>query len=155
MYSQSDLFVEVCKIIDDTVDKGQQTQASWIATSVITKHPEITGNDSDFYTLCAREHVRDTVRSALRRYKPQAGDSDPNLVLPGFKRLLKAYPIEREGDQVIVPIDQLSDPELDAKINELRAMGEGCFEHADELTRYKGQRKTPTAAPAPAKDAAA
>jgi len=137
MYTESQLFAEIGKVIDDTLAQARPAPASWIVQSVISLHPDVHGEDRDFYVLCGREHARYAVRKVLRNLKMEEDDADPSLLLPGFEHLCKRYLVERGGDQVIIPIDQLTSTELEAKAEEYRRMGHGCFKHADELIRYK------------------
>ena len=56
------------------------------------------------------------------------------------ERLQRGYLVDREKESVLVPTDQLTDTELDAKANEYGRMAEGCRLHALELRRYRMQR---------------
>jgi hypothetical protein len=49
-------------------------------------------------------------------------------------------------DEMSVPVVEMSDAEIDRKIDELRVMGDGCYAHADELSRFKVRRSTAEAA---------
>lgn len=142
MYSDNDLFTEVRQVIDRALATGLEAPAKWVAQTVLSNHVGIEGEDKDFFVVCANHHVRDTVRAALRRFKPEAGaETDPQLVMPGFDRLQKAYLVERHDEQVVVPIDQLTDAEIDAKAVEYERMAKGCMRHAEELRRYIGSRE--------------
>lgn len=57
-----------------------------------------------------------------------------------FEHLQKAYVVERNGEEVIVPVNQLSDEEIEAKIAELKKIGNEALGHADELSYYKNER---------------
>lgn len=74
---------------------------------------------------------------------------DAQLVLEGFERLQKEYLIEEDGAQVSVPIEEMSDAQLMEKHAELRAMGDGCYLHADEILRYVERRRAAIPARAP------
>ena len=111
----------------------------WMTQSLMTKFfADATGS----YLLEIKEATYDSVRNRFRerinRYKvkPEV-HADPQLVLPGFKRLQTMYCVERDGAQVAVKINKMTPDELDAKKAELRAMGAGCYEHADEIERYQ------------------
>ncbi len=91
--------------------------------------------------------LRDETRSKLiesglvvRRYKPTAEVPEPQIILPGFERLQKAYSVERNDEPTIVPTAQLTDSEIRVKAVELRAMAAGCYQHADELERFLSER---------------
>ena len=143
MLTQADLEMEVFTVIERALAQGNVAPAAWITQSVIADHTAISGDDADWYRLCAYGHVRDAVRKCLRRYRldPETA-ADPQLTLEGFERVQKMYLVERAGDQVIVPTEQLTPTEVGDKIAELRQMGTGCFLYADELERYLNQRQS-------------
>lgn len=141
MYSQSELIEEI-KAVIDALEDHQPAVASWIVQGIVSAHGDIQGTDKDFYVLCAFGHVRTAVREVFRRYRVAPDEEpDPQLIMPGFERLQKRYLVERDGDQIAVPIEQLTDQEIDEKIAELERMAAGCKCHAEELRRYKGSRR--------------
>lgn len=89
---------------------------------------------------CTRESVRRAVQSALARYKPKEDAADQSLILPGFDHIQCAYSVKRDNEQVVVPVGKMSLTEINGKIDEIEAMGRGCFEHAKELQRYRDDR---------------
>ena len=141
MFSEKELTAEVAELVRRGLLEGRTVQTSWLANAVISRHELIEGDDKDFYVLCAWSHVRVIVRQVLRRYKaePEA-KTDPQIVMPGFERLQRGYLVDREKESVLVPTDQLTDAELNAKANEYGRMAEGCRLHALELRRYMMQR---------------
>lgn len=136
MTSQFDLEQEVKETVEDLVDQGQVVKTDWVTQSIVKQHAGITGDDAEWYQLCAFGHIRYLVRQRLRLFKVTLEDPDDQVVLPGFDRLQNAYLTERDGDHVVVPIGQLTVNEIREKIGELRRMGDGCHRHADELERY-------------------
>ena len=68
-------------------------------------------------------------------------------MLPGFAHLQAYYIVEREGDEVGVPVYDLTDLELEQKADLYSSMGTGCLAHADELRRFKRARRQSTASP--------
>lgn len=141
-YSGIDLITEIRKLIDEKLECGETVQAAWIATEVTSRHENIDGEDADFHFFCTGHYVRQQVRRALKHYDCSVDKaSDPQLVLPGYECLQRAYAVTREEQQVIVPIDNLSDPEIEAKAAELENMAAGALKHADELRRYVRNRQ--------------
>jgi hypothetical protein len=142
--TQADLKAEVSELILSGIEAGQVMPAGWITEAIMEKHPipvKVLGDHHDFYTLCGFAHVRDTVRQCLRAYKDDTSQEIPEqLKLPGYDDLQKAYLIERDEEQMIVPITQCTEEELNAKIAEYRRMAEGCLHHADELVRYRKEK---------------
>src|SRR5712691_5656868 len=78
MFSETDLMREVTDEIENCLALDRPVQAAWLTNKIVGSHSRITGDDKEFYTLCAYEHVRDTVRQALRKYRPELEDTpDP------------------------------------------------------------------------------
>lgn len=141
MYTLSELTREIEKTIEYFETQNERRlHPDWITQSVIDSHPDIEGDDSDFYRCVSRAGIRDQVRQRLNRYKAKPEvEVDPQLVLEGFERLQKRYLITEDGEQVAIRIQDLSSIQRRAKASELRAMGAGCYQHADELDRYDAQ----------------
>lgn len=142
---QVEVISEVNELILIGVKSGRTMAASWIAEEILQKHPHITGEDKDFYILCAISHIRAVVRKCMRTFDDETERGEfslavGQLTLPGYIRIHKAYLIERDKEQVIVPIADCTAPEIKVKIESFRTMARGCSEHADELERYLEQR---------------
>lgn len=141
--TETDLEREVRTLIREKIDKGKPAMPEWLTKEIVNRHAGISGEDKAWYEVCAYAHVRNVVRRCVGRYKESPNlEADEQLLLgDGWRHIQKAYLINRKGKQVIVRVDKMTPPEIDAKIDELRAMGAGCFEHADELGRYKKARR--------------
>lgn len=140
--TETDLQHEVSQIVIDRINSGEPTNAAWLTQAVVGAHPDIHGSDAEWYTYCAYGSVRDAVRDVLRKYRPDPKqEPDRQILLPGFERLQQAYLISRGGDQVLVAINQLTDEELEEKAREYEVMAQGCLKHADELRRYRRERR--------------
>lgn len=123
-------------------NNGAVVEKEWLTNAVMSDHSDVTGDDADFAVCLARSAVADRVDRYFRSVKISTDIPDPAQdPLPGFKRVQKKYVFERDGKQVIVPVDDMTDEEIDAKADEHRAMGRGHFAHADELLRYKSIRR--------------
>ncbi|MFO1351885.1 MAG: hypothetical protein U1F68_14925 [Gammaproteobacteria bacterium] len=139
MYKVSDLVKEIREVIDARIKRGDLIHPDWVTQQVMVAHPEPLGDESDFYLCMARETVRDQVRKQIGRYKlspEKALIKDRETLLPGFEHLQQAYLIDVQGEQIAVPLKQMNSAQRRAKIDELRAMGAGCYQHASELERY-------------------
>lgn len=131
----SDLSREIADLITATLETGTQVQKDWIAAQVMAAHPDIYGDDAAFYTVLAKQQIDEKVRAQIGKFKPTAEQS-AQLTLPGFDYLQKAYFLTREGENVIVPVDQCSDFELLARAREYEEMAKGCRSHAREIREY-------------------
>ncbi|WP_233872391.1 hypothetical protein [Paraburkholderia adhaesiva] len=138
MYSRIDLSAEISKVIAETTGRKHP---DWITEAVMRMHKPPEGSDADFYRFGARAYVREAVAAQLRRVKLSADVvPDSQLVLEGFERLQKEYLVEEDGAKVSIPIEEMTDAQLMDKHAELRAMGAGCYLHADEIVRYLAWR---------------
>lgn len=141
--TETDLEKEVKVLIQKRIDKGRVAPATWITQEVVNQHGILSGDDPEWFRYCAFAHIRSVVRRCVQHYRGSPTlETDQQLLLGDeFKRIQKAYLVERKKEQIVVPVNLLSSGEIEGKINELRKMGEGCFEHADELTRYNSRRQ--------------
>lgn len=139
MYSITLLAQEIRAIVHDRIQRKEPIQPNWITQEIINTHSLIEGEDSDFYLCVGRETIREQVRKQISRFKlspDKALNVDQQLVLPGYERLQVFYLVESDGEQIAIPLERMSESQRQAKIDELRAMGAGCYQHARELERY-------------------
>lgn len=137
---QSDIIEEVRAFIRDGIEAKRVQSSKWITQAIVENHSDIFGSDADFYLRCALEHVRDTVGNVIGKFKDAIAIINPQIVLDGFEHLQKAYLIERDSDSAIVPIDDCTLEEINAKIAEYEQMAAGCMAHAKELRTYRKQK---------------
>lgn len=138
-YSRNDLRREVEGVMKADLEAGRVVIRGWVVHTILSRHELPVMPDRDFNVLCRMEHVTETVREILREWKKSDEDAEAVAdagTLPGFRRLRLGYPLERESKLVIVPIQRMSAAELKAKTAKYRALGDGCYEHADEMERY-------------------
>lgn len=138
--TEADIVSEIRTLVEEGIEQGQVQRPALIVQAIVDEHPDITGDDKDFYLRCAYQHIRDAVRKVLSDYKAHPGPTNQQMKLDGFEYLQKAYLLEREDEQAIVPIEVMTNEEFLTKINEYRTMAEGCIKHHDELERYRQER---------------
>lgn len=138
MYSISDLDAEIAQEAESMVNG--ETPKNWLIQAVLKKHQRIEGPDAEMAFACMRETVANRVNKYFSALKANQ-INDPQLPLPGFKRLQQRYVITRRGQQAIVAIHNMTDAEIEAKAIEMDMMAEGCREHARELRRYIRRRR--------------
>jgi hypothetical protein len=111
-----------------------------VASAILEAHPHIAGADCDFYRALTFEKLKDEARKLINKMKlkPEL-EPDRQLLLPGFKRLQQYYVIEEDGEAQRV--DLIPGAVLLKKAAELRVMGAGCYQHADEIEDYVGARE--------------
>lgn len=138
MYSLKDLTAEIEQVIEDFENHNERRlHPDWITTAVMNRHPDVEGADADFYRVMSRSQVREAVRQRLNAYKAKPEvEPDRQLVMQGFERLQLRYLVKEDGEWVAVKVEMMTTEQRKAKAAELRAMGRGCFQHADELERF-------------------
>lgn len=142
MYSSKDLATEIQQLIEVKRKQKSVIHRDWLTNEIMQNHSDISGEDSDFNLTFAKERVGDYVRKQIRRFKIRPTlEPDKQLTLVGFEYVQEYYALERENELLAVHVDSLSDEEIQSKVEELRAMGDGCHKHADELLRYLSHRR--------------
>lgn len=139
MYLISDIDSEIAKKADELVTNGQLPKV-WLVQAVMKNHAQIVGKDADMAICC----MNDTVSRRVNKYFSTIKASEeekPQMPLPGFERLQRRYVINRNEEQTIVSVYDMTDAELEGKAKEMDSMAEGCYAHADELRRFKDERQ--------------
>jgi hypothetical protein len=147
---QAELTEEVELDIMAALVDGRAVKKSWIKHAIMERHQAIDGPDRDWFILCATEHIDRTVNRVLSHYTIADTQTDAQLVMPGCERLQRVYLVERHADSTLVPIGSMTDEEIEQKVADYRAMGDGCYAHADELGRYLKRRRDERAGEEPA-----
>lgn len=127
----------VRKIVNDTAESGAIGHVSFFTAQAMASFGEIEGEGADFFTVCTQETVTKIVKDAVGKY--DSPDSDTPL-LDGFKHLRIAYPVHRAGDHLLVPVDQLTDDEIDARCAQYQEAADGYLAHIEELQTFKSTR---------------
>lgn len=126
---------EIHALIDEKIAAGVAVRADWIAAGIIESKNNISGEDAPFYRVCAHRDIVRIAKRAIGKYEPSANTPE-QLTFPGFKHLCKAYPLERDGEVVLVPVDQCTTAELLLRAEQLDGMAEGCRAHAREIRAF-------------------
>lgn len=141
MRSKTDVTREIRGMVQERIASGVVVRVDWFTTEILSMKDKIEGDDADFYIACGADFIKDTVKRCIGEYTPKANAaSSQQIVMDGFDHLQKAYTLDRGGQQVLVPVDLLSDDEIEARALELEAMAKGCIAHAKELRGYKRAR---------------
>ena len=149
------LLDEINERLDVLALRKQKWVPQWIAHEVCLSHRAALladGIDREFWEHSAYMHVRRVVTQVINK---RSGDTPyerqpTQLTLNGFNRdrLQDYYVVVRDEEEVAVPIignDAITDDELDVKVTLYRSMGAACYQHADEIVRFKRWRKTAAA----------
>ena len=126
---------EVRALLERRLAEGVVVQTDWLIHEVIGEWEAPRGRDADRWTFCAYQAVRKIVRDVVRKGEAPSDDS-PQLVLEGFEKLHRWYPIVRADDRVLCPTELLTVEEAFAVIEDLRRCQRGLDQHINELLRY-------------------
>lgn len=131
--NRNEIVQEVTLLVEQHVNASEITPMDVIVHEVMANHQRITGPDRDFFVYCGFAHVRDVTRDVLRGMRAGIGGEVQAELFPGAKRVQRAYTIERDEEQKLVPLEKMTPGDMRAKARELRGMAHGLLEHAQEL----------------------
>ena len=126
---------EMHKIAQERIEAGEVTSLDQIVHTVLDSRSGIEGDDAAFYRVHAFDDLKRIAKSVVGKYAAKDTTST-ELLLPGFKHLCKAYPMTRDDEVVIVPVDMCTDDGLKARAVQLDEMAKGCVAHATEIREY-------------------
>lgn len=133
----------VDKTIDQILGDGAPVNKSWAAEAVRKQIPRSLPDETAWYWLeCESVAIDALVGAAIRARKDVESDPEvpEQMVLAGYERLQKFYSVVRDGEQTLVPNDQLSPREVEQKKAEFRRNIDGLSLHLDEFTTYHEKR---------------
>ena len=124
-------------------DRPEGVAKEMLVAAVLQDHKEIHGTDSDFAMCCTHFTITKRVEADVRAIgkRDEETSLDQQLILPGYKRVQKEYIVEREEEARIIAVQHMTEDEVLKKARQHRAMGDGHYEHADELEKYLEDRR--------------
>lgn len=137
--SEHSITAEIHALIDDKIAQGVAVRADWIAAGIMELKDKIEGDDAPFYRVCTYRDVVRIAKRAIGKFEV-TGNTPAQLVLPGFKHLCKAYPMDRDGVVTLVPVTMCSDDELKARAEQFFEMSKGLRAHGSEILDYIAAR---------------
>lgn len=141
MPTQSDIRKRISAFVNESVNQGVIVHVSFIVTSMMSEVSDIEGDDADFYLACGADFISKAAKDVIKAYEPKDDKQGQLPLMNGFKYLQSAYPVERDGERVLVPTPQISNAEFEARENELLRMAEGCLAHRVEMRDYRESRQ--------------
>jgi len=133
--NESQLTAIVETEVEAALAAGTPVSKYTVRNQIVMANCETT--DSDFALACAHHAIGDIVGRIVRKVKQSEDEEpDPQLVLPGYKRLQQRYAVERDGEPCLVRLEMMTRPEVRAKALTLRGFAQGALEHADELDAW-------------------
>lgn len=141
--SEDSVFAFVRRVIEGRLDAGLSTPHSWIVNEAASRLiGDYAGEHVDELRICVFAYIAQVAKRCCGRYEPSTV-RDEQLVMPGFEHVQRGYSNERNGENVIVPIDEMTDAEIESKAREYERMAAGCIAHAKELRNYVLKRGAP------------
>lgn len=142
---------EISSICTEWDSSGRDMKAAFIAHDLVGRHKKglsTAKKHADFHKHFTYKAVRQDVgRFIAKNYGTDADDeSSKQPCFPGFDHVQRRYVVKRDGDEVGILADQLTDEEIDWLANRLSERSKTCAAHADELRRFKTWRKETLAA---------
>ena len=131
------IHTEVRKFVQDRIDSGSIIRTEWLTAEYLGSKSKVEGDDVGFYRTCALAHVSEVIKQVIGKFNPKRTKTDEQLLFPGFEHMQKAYPVKRDGIHLIVPVELLTDEELEERAAEYDRMAQGCRDHARELREYR------------------
>ncbi|KXG84237.1 hypothetical protein [Agrobacterium bohemicum] len=135
MAKDAALLSELHKLIGQRIDSGVIAQPGQIVDDVFKGKP-LSGYHSDFYKAFAKKQLVSVVTQMLKRIGMSDDPASPQMAFPGHRRLVKSYPVLRNGERALVPLSLCTPLELSNHISLLRKQAKGCENHAAELEEY-------------------
>lgn len=127
----------VRKIVNDTAESGAIGHVQFFTAMAMAELGEIEGDGADIYTICAQETVSKIVKKVVGKYdKP---DSETPL-FEGFTHLRIAYPVHRGGEHLLVPVQMMTDEEIDNRCAQFQSAADGYIKHIEEFQTFKRNR---------------
>lgn len=136
---------EIAAKVDEIVKKGGPLFPDWIAHAICNDHADglADGNEeADFWRHNGYRTVRRQVGTFItKNFKPEERkDERRQFIFPGFDHVQTHYVVERDGDEIAIPTNSLTDEEIDAVVSRMRSSAATLYAHADELERFKSYR---------------
>lgn len=138
MSYETTLNAEIDALISARVAANEPLHPVWIAHSVCLQHEAalIEGADKLFWLHAGHLVARKAVLERVRQVAGVSVEQGAQPRLPGFDHLQTHYIVTRDGDEIAVPTDLLSDGELRGIATRIDAMAETCKAHAREVRRF-------------------
>ena len=127
---------EISNAINLRVERGEIINLTLFTSEFVSSKSGIRGEDADFYRVCTFKVVQEVASSCIKKFNTKQAKTSIDILLPGFERLQLAYPVMRDGNQMLVPIELMSVEELSQRAEEYEGMAKGCLDHASEIRAY-------------------
>lgn len=124
--------------------ESRDLEPRWITHEICNEHAAALGDDDDaeFWRHFAYLGCRKLVgRYIAKHFGDDEDGNDRQPVFPGFSHVQRRYVVVRDGVDVAVLTERLTDEEIDAKVEAMEKDWRTRREHTDELRRFKLWRR--------------
>jgi hypothetical protein len=149
-YTEAELRAEIQKEIARLLEEREAIHPAWLTHAICKRHRNGLAVDADngadieepedvaFWRFGGYYTTRKLATSCINDLEPGMEDTadDAQPFLPGYQYLRPQYVTKRDGVDVMVPIEQMTPGELEAKANQYERNSVTLAEHARELRRY-------------------
>lgn len=137
MSYHSILLGEVSSLIDELIEQKAVINPDSVTSEICANHRNELNGDAPFSTFNNHSNVRREVRRVMSKKMeiPTSAEGE-QLTIEGHKYVQRYYSIQRVGQQIGIPVEEMTSEEIESKAEELIKMGKACFAHAKELKRY-------------------
>lgn len=139
--SPQDIHQMASALIAERIANKETVQLHWAAQEIINNFPRMSGEDADFYLLCARDTTTRIVKSVIALYDKPDENAEEQLILEGYDFLREAYSVERDQQPTVVPIYLLTDEELEDRARQFDKQADSMRRHAAEIRSYIAKRR--------------
>jgi len=136
--NKDSISAEIAAIIDRRIASNNPVPVTWVVHEFMGRHNQISGPDTDFHRLTAYAYVKDVAKRLVGKFDDVEVDS--TRLLPGFEHLRIAYTVSRDGQSILVPVDQCTDEELIERAEMFERGAAGLVSHAKEIRTFVGVR---------------
>lgn len=128
-------------IIRDIQARGDEVIQDWTVNELLQKFGQIKGNGVPAYTLCARDFCWRIIKLAQGKLRLEQ-EVPEQMPLKGYEHLFDSYPMERDGEHIVVKIDDCTPEELEERADYYERQASGFLAHAEELRKYAAKMRS-------------
>jgi hypothetical protein len=137
---------EIAEAVDRWASEGKRLTPQFITHEIIQLHEDGLARQNEHVDFL-RHYTFKGLRQCVGQYiSKKFGESRVDresmaTKLPGFEYIQTHYIVGSGDEEEAVPVEAMTDEDIEARVNLLRKRGKACFAHADELERFKLMRK--------------
>lgn len=132
----------VNRIVSDAIAAKKTVTVASVLAQILALRADVTGKDAHYYISHASKDICAEIRRCINRYNDVEPSGEAQLVMDGYENLRVAYSVNRDGEQALVPVELMTDEEIEDRARHFDTMAKTCRVHARELRLYRRHRKS-------------